>query len=75
MKRSSYLGQFTDEVANAIAGRLEEAGIAWSYKQAGFFTKIYFIGEWGTRMFVDSERLDEARTIAKSVEEEWRGSE
>jgi hypothetical protein len=75
LKRSSYLGQFTDEVANAIAGRLEEAGIAWSYKQAGFFTKIYFIGEWGTRMFVDSERLDEARTIAKDVEEEWHGGE
>ncbi len=75
MKRSSYLGQFTDEVANAIAGRLEDAGIAWSYKQAGFFTKIYFIGEWGTRMFVDSRRLDEARAIAKDVEQEWRGSE
>ena len=75
MKRSSYLGQFTDEVANAIAGRLEEAGIAWSYKQAGFFTRIFFIGEWGTRMFVDAERLDEARAIAQNVQEEWRGDE
>jgi len=75
LKRSSYLGQFTDEVANAIAGRLEEAGIAWSYKQAGFFTRIFFIGEWGTRMFVDAERLDEARAIAQNVQEEWRGDE
>ena len=75
MKRSVYLGQYTDEVANAIAGRLEEAGIAWSYKQAGFFTRIYFIGEWGTRMFVESERLGEARVIAQEVEQKWRGGE
>jgi hypothetical protein len=73
LKRSAYLGQFTDEVANAIAGRLEDAGIEWSYKQAGFFTRIFFIGEWGTRMFVDVERLDEARRIATDVEQEWRG--
>jgi hypothetical protein len=75
LNRSAYLGQFTDEVANAIAGRLEEAGIVWSYKQAGFITKILFIGEWGTRMLVDAERLGEARVIAKNVEQEWRGGE
>jgi len=75
VKRSAYLGQFTDEVANAIAGRLEEAGIAWSYKQAGFFTRIFFIGEWGTRMFVDAERMDEARSIAGEIEKEWRADE
>jgi hypothetical protein len=68
--RSVYLGQFTDEVANAIAGRLEGAGIAWSYKQGGFLTRIFFLGEWGTRMFVESERLDEARTIADVVMKE-----
>lgn len=71
MNRSAYLGQFTDEVANAIAARLEAAQIAWSYKQAGFFTKIFFMGEWGTRMFVDAARLEDARSIAKSVAEEW----
>jgi hypothetical protein len=75
LNRSSYLGQYTDEVANAIAGRLEDAGIAWSYKQAGFLTRIAFVGEWGTRMFVDADRLAEARVIAKNVEEEWHGSE
>jgi hypothetical protein len=75
LKRSAYLGQFTDEVANAIAGRLEEAGIAWSYKQAGFFTRIFFIGEWGTRMFVDAGRLADAKNIAKAVEREWRSDE
>jgi hypothetical protein len=71
LNRSAYLGQFTDEVANAIAARLEAAQIAWSYKQAGFFTKIFFMGEWGTRMFVDAARLEDARSIAKSVAEEW----
>ncbi|MEX0873772.1 MAG: hypothetical protein WD646_11905 [Actinomycetota bacterium] len=62
-----YLGQYTDEVANAIAGELEAAAIDWSYKQAGGITKVFFIGEWGTRLFVDSERLDDARAIAERV--------
>lgn len=65
--KSAYLGQFTDEVANVIAGELEREGIVWSYKQAGFFTKIFFVGEWGTRMFVDAERLEDARRIAGEV--------
>ena len=65
--RSAYLGQYTDEVANAIAGEFEKAKIAWSYKQAGRFTKIFFASEWGTRLFVDAERLDEAKRIAERV--------
>jgi len=64
---SAYLGQYTDEVANAIAGELEAADISWSYKQASGITKIFFAGEWGTRLFVEKERLDEARTIAERV--------
>jgi hypothetical protein len=67
--RSAYLGQFTDETANEIAGQLEEAGIHWSYKQAGWLTQMLFVGEWGTRLFVDSERLEEARDIAERVKE------
>ena len=61
--RSAYLGQFTDETANAIAEELDRAQIPWSYKQAGRFTQIFFAGEWGTRLFVDRERLEEARQI------------
>ena len=61
--KSAYLGQFTDEVANMIAGELEGVEIAWSYKQAGRFTRIFFMGEWGTRLFVDASRLDEAKRI------------
>ena len=64
---SVYLGQYTDAVANAIAGELEAAEISWSYKQASGLTKIFFIGEWGTRLFVDKERLDDARRIAERV--------
>jgi hypothetical protein len=75
VNRSAYLGQYTDVVANAIAGRLEQAAISWSYKQAGFLTQIFFIGEWGTRLFVDAERLDEARVIAREVEQEMNPSE
>ena len=68
--RSAYLGQFTDETANEIAGHLEEAGIYWSYKQAGWLTQILFMGEWGTRLFVDASRLDEARAIVERVKGE-----
>lgn len=64
---TTYLGQFTDENADAIAGELERAGISWSYKQASAITKALFAGEWGTRLFVQRERLDEARAIAERV--------
>jgi hypothetical protein len=65
--KSVYLGQYTDEVANVIAEELEQAGIGWSYKQPGFFTRAFFAGEWGTRLFVDEEKLMEARKIADRV--------
>lgn len=62
-----YLGQFTDETADAIAGRLEEAGIEWWFKQTGTLTRLVLIGEWGTRLFVDAGREEEARRIAAEV--------
>ena len=65
--RTAYLGQYTDEVANSIAGELERAEIAWTYKQASWVTRALFIGEWGTRLFVDSSKLDDARRIAERV--------
>ena len=65
--KTVYLGQYTDDVANLIAAELEEANIGWSYKQASTLTRIFFMGEWGTRMFVESSRLDEARAIAERV--------
>lgn len=65
--RTVYLGQFTHDHANAIAGALEEAGIAWTYKQFGRLTKLFFAGDWGVRMFVDSKRIDEARSIVSRL--------
>ena len=59
-----YLGQYTWEHANAIAGELERAGIVWWYKQPGFLSQIW---EHGTRLFVDRDRLEEARAIAARV--------
>ena len=40
-----------------------------SYKQAGYLTRIFFLGEWGTRLFVEKERLEEAKRIADRIVE------
>jgi hypothetical protein len=65
-----HLGQFTHEHANEIAGELEKLGIAWWYKQPGYFSQIW---ERGTRLFVDSTRVEEARAIARRVVEKHQG--
>jgi hypothetical protein len=59
-----HLGQFTRDHANAIAGRLEEAGIVWWYKEPGSISRLW---EHGVRLFVDRVRLDEARAIVATV--------
>jgi hypothetical protein len=59
-----HLGQFTRESANAIAGRLEKAGIVWWYKEPGYLSQVW---EFGVRLFVDRDRLDEAQQIAAKV--------
>ena len=59
-----HLGQFTHEHANQIAGELERAGIVWWYKQPGIISSVW---EHGTRLFVDRDRLEEARTIVERV--------
>lgn len=59
-----YLGEYTWEHANAIAGELERADIVWWYKQPGFLSQIW---EHGTRLFVDRDRLEEAREIVARV--------
>ena len=59
-----HLGQFTWEHANEIAGELEGAGIVWWYKQPGWLSSLW---EHGVRLFVDRERLGEARDIARRV--------
>lgn len=61
------LGQFTDEHAEEIAGRLEQAGIVWWHKTHGRLMRTLSFQDWGTRLFVDETRLDEARVIAEEV--------
>ena len=61
-----YLGQFTWEHANQIAERLEAADITWWCKNPGTISYI-FLMEWGPRLFVDGDRLDEAREIAREI--------
>ena len=70
--RTVHLGQFTDEHANEIAGKLEEGGIVWWFKQPGYFSRIW---ERGTRLFVDAERLEEARELARQVLEKDRSND
>ena len=59
-----HLGQFSRETANEIAGELEEAGIVWWYKDPGWLSSLW---EFGVRLFVDKQRLSEAKGIAQRV--------
>lgn len=61
-----YLGQFTNEHANKIAEELERAAITWWAKNPGTLSYVFFM-EWGARLFVDRERLEEAREIAQRI--------
>jgi len=67
--RSAYLGQFSFERSNLIAEALEEAGISWTYKQFGRWTKLFFAGEWGVRLYVDAGKVEAARAIALATPE------
>jgi hypothetical protein len=59
-----HLGQYTRETANEIAGKLEEAGIIWWYKEPGWLSQVW---EYGVRLFVDKTRLAEAKAIAERI--------
>jgi hypothetical protein len=59
-----HLGQFTRETANEIAGELEAREIVWWYKEPGFLSQVW---EQGVRLFVDRERLTEAKEIADRI--------
>ncbi|HKE54900.1 MAG TPA: hypothetical protein VKC55_09055 [Actinomycetota bacterium] len=59
-----HLGAYTHAHAEAIAGELEKAGIVWWYKAPGFFSQIW---EHSIRLFVDRDRLGEAKAIADRV--------
>jgi hypothetical protein len=61
------LGQFTEEHAERIVERLEEAGIVWWVKRTSGLSRILFAGDWGTRVFVDEARGQEAAAIVREV--------
>ncbi|MEX1047289.1 MAG: hypothetical protein WD757_08985 [Actinomycetota bacterium] len=64
--RTVYLGKYTRETANAIAGELEDGDIYWWYKAPGFLSQIW---EFDTvRLFVDREHLDEAKAVAERIQ-------
>lgn len=65
--RTVHLAQYTDEHADAIVAALDRAGIAHWEKRSGRWTRLFFAGEWGTRVFVDADRVGEARAIAERV--------
>ena len=62
--RTVHLGGYTHEHAEAIAAQLEEAGIVWWYKAPGYLSQIW---ESSVRLFVDRDRLEEAKAIAHRV--------
>jgi len=65
--RTVQLGQFTDEHAEQVAGALERAGIVWWHKTSGRYTRVLFAGDWGTRIFVDADRLEDAQRLAREA--------
>ena len=65
--RSVYLGQFTNEHAVEIGDRLDAADIGWWAKSPGWLSGVFFADSWGVRLFVRSDRLDEAKEIAREV--------
>lgn len=65
--RTVYLDQYTDEHGEDILEALDDAGIAFHTKSSGPFMRMLFAGEWGVRIFVDADRVDEARRIADRI--------
>ena len=59
-----YLGNFSGETARLVAEQLDQRGIAWWYKEPGSISRIW---EHGVRLFVDRDRLAEARAIEAAV--------
>ncbi|MFA9447037.1 hypothetical protein [Egicoccus sp. AB-alg6-2] len=65
--RTVQLGQFTDDNAEVVAEALDRAGIVWWHKTAGRYTRILSAADWGTRIYVDASRLEEARALARAA--------
>jgi hypothetical protein len=62
--RTVHLGEFNAQHADLIAEQLEAHGIVWWSKEPGTLSRIW---QLGVELFVDRERLDEARELAAAV--------
>jgi len=62
--RTVHLGEFSPANAEQIMRVLDRAGIACWTKEPGFLTRIW---QLGVEVFVDRERLEEARAIADGI--------
>jgi len=60
-----HLGRYTREHANQIAEGLERSRIVWWYKDSGYLSRIW--ENDSVRIFVDRDRLEEAKAIAAEV--------
>lgn len=67
--RTVELAQLTEEHAELVVAALEAAGIVWWVKAPGRLTRLLSAADWGVRVFVDADRLDEARTLARAAME------
>ena len=65
--RTVLLGQFVDDNAEVILSKLEAAGIDHWAKRSGGVVRLLSAADWGTRIFVDADRLEEAERIAATV--------
>ncbi len=65
--RTTYLDQFTDDHADRVLDALDRAGIGHWEKRSGQWTRLLFAGDWGVRVFVDADRIEEARAVAARV--------
>lgn len=62
--RTVHLGEFSRKHADLIAEQLEAHGIVWWSKEPGPLSRIW---QLGVELFVDRERLAEARDLAAAV--------
>ena len=62
--RTVHLGEFLAPHADLIAEQLDAHGIVWWSKEPGALNRIW---QHGVELFVDRERLVEARELARSV--------
>lgn len=65
--RTVQLGQFTDDNAARVGAALEAAGIRWWQKSSGGLVRLLSAADWGVRVFVEVDRIDDARRLAREL--------